>query len=54
MAQDVIKPYPGTQEAIDAGCICPVFDNSHGKGAFGDPKLGFYITEGCPIHAESY
>ncbi len=51
---EVKKPYPGTQEAIDAGCTCPVMDNSYGHGAYGDPKYGFYITEGCPIHAENF
>lgn len=46
-----MKPNPGSKEAIDAGCICPVIDNHHGKGV---PKWGggtaFWYTEGCPLH----
>ncbi len=41
-------PNPGSDEAIDQGCICPVLDNSHGKG-FGNGR--FWITDGCPLHA---
>jgi hypothetical protein len=36
---------PGSDEAIAAGCICPVLDNSHGKG-----DGPFRVIEGCPIH----
>lgn len=47
---------PGSDEAIEAGCICPVLDNSHGKGYFGGPideKTGepsFVINLSCPLH----
>lgn len=41
-------PNPGSAKAIKKGCICPVLDNRHGKGAF--DCNGFWITEGCPLH----
>jgi len=48
-----MKPNPGSNEAIDAGCTCPVIDNGHGKGSGfrtieGEPA--FWICENCPIH----
>ena len=38
-------PNPGSNEAIELGCICPVLDNNHGRGS--GP---FWYTEGCPVH----
>lgn len=40
---------PGSNEAIDAGCTCPVLDNSHGKGYLGQKDV-YVMTEGCPLH----
>ena len=45
-------PNPGSDEAIDAGCTCPVMDNGHGEGYTG---LGggagiFVISMDCPLH----
>lgn len=40
---------PGSDAAIAAGCICPVLDNCHGRGAYNYPK-SFYITAGCDVH----
>lgn len=42
-------PNPGSDEALDMGCICPVLDNSHGKGYMGQENV-FIYTIGCPIH----
>ncbi len=43
-------PNPGSDEAIKAGCQCPILDNCHGKGAY-DGKDGVYwINEECPLH----
>lgn len=40
---------PGTQEAIDAGCLCPIMDNGHGRGYMGQP--GVYVYAGnCSHH----
>lgn len=47
-------PNPGSDEALDQGCTCPVLDNGHGKGAYGgvlvDGKPQFWVAEGCPLH----
>lgn len=43
-------PNPGSHEARDAGCICAVLDNNHGRYAPWPPD-GWYITMGCPVHA---
>ncbi len=43
-------PNPGSDIAIEMGCLCPIFDNCHGKGAY-DGKDGMYwINEECPLH----
>ena len=44
-------PNPGTGAALDAGCLCPVLDNNHGRGFVMDRELEFWITMGCPLHA---
>ena len=45
-------PNPGSREAVEAGCICPVMDNWRG-----DPELGrirgFRVVVGCPLHHPS-
>ena len=46
---------PGSDEAIAAGCTCPVIDNGHGRGCMGgvtDDKgqTVFVISGGCPLH----
>lgn len=46
MREAVISvPNPGSDEALELGCTCPVLDNGHGRGA--GP---FWINEGCPVH----
>ena len=42
--------HPGSEEALDLGCICAILDNNHGKYAPWQPD-GWWITEGCPVHA---
>ena len=44
-----MKPNPGSNEAIDAGCTCPVLDNAHGRGAQGTTDR-FWMTADCPLH----
>jgi hypothetical protein len=49
------KPNPGTKEAIEAGCICPVLDNNYGKGIpiktkDGTIQTGYWMDGACPIH----
>ena len=45
-------PPPGSHEAIEAGCICPVFDNAHGRGVPLRPngEAAYWVNEGCPLH----
>jgi hypothetical protein len=40
---------PGSDEARDKGCTCPVLDNGHGRSAPWPPD-GWWITQGCPQH----
>jgi hypothetical protein len=46
-------PSPGSEEAIDQGCICPVLDNHYGRGFYipGEPNVTYFLyTMGCPLH----
>lgn len=45
----MIKPNPGSDEAIERGCTCPVLDNGHGRINGGEGP--FWINEGCPLHS---
>ena len=49
MKEETKKPSPGSNEAVDLGCTCPVLDNHYGRGENGQ----FWITFGCPIHHPS-
>ena len=46
------KPNPGSQEAIEQGCTCPVIDNHYGEGAYNDEngKPLFWMNCECPVH----
>lgn len=46
------QPNPGSREARDGGCRCPVLDNAHGQGARGTrgPDAVFWIRGDCPMH----
>ncbi len=45
-AYDEAVPNPGSEEAVKAGCRCPVIDNHYGKGT----PYGFWMSEDCPLH----
>jgi hypothetical protein len=51
-----VRLNPGSQEAILAGCTCPVKDNRQGKGIFTDCEAAsfggpvFWYAENCPLH----
>ena len=50
------KYNPGSREAIDRGCKCPVFDNEFGAGCGctdlkGNPT--FWVTDTCPLHGDN-
>jgi hypothetical protein len=42
-------PNPGSPEAIELGCTCPVLDNGHGQRVDGL----FWMNMDCPIHGEA-
>jgi len=42
-----MKPNPGSDEAVEQGCICPRMDNNYGKGCY---KGGFIYMMNCPLH----
>ena len=44
----MIIPNPGSDEALDLGCKCPILDNNHGKHV--PWQGGYIIVEGCPVH----
>lgn len=51
--EGALPPNPGSHEAVNAGCTCPILDNAHGKGRYCDgEKHGWWITEGCPLHGD--
>lgn len=47
---------PGSSDAQEAGCLCPVMDNARGRGYMGgakDPATGktvYVMTDECPLH----
>jgi len=44
------KPNPGSPEAQEQGCTCPVLDNSYGAGVPSENGPLFWMTEDCPLH----
>ncbi len=43
------KPTPGSNEALEEGCKCPILDNAHGRGMLGGGI--FVVNAECPLHA---
>jgi hypothetical protein len=44
-------PNPGSPEAVEQGCLCPVMDNHNGVGRpLGGAENAFWINYACPIH----
>lgn len=42
-------PNPGSKEAREEGCTCPVLDNNHGDGVcFAGER--FWQDMNCPLH----
>lgn len=42
---------PGSKEAIDQGCLCPIMDNRYGAGIYvKDSEPVFVMNENCPVH----
>jgi len=51
-AEIMTTPNPGSDEAIEQGCTCPVYDNARGKGIMGEERFGFWLNKYCPLHGE--
>jgi len=45
------KPNPGSDEARERGCTCPVMDNAHGNGYMGMKDVFVYNMD-CPMHGK--
>lgn len=43
-------PPPGSDAARALNCLCPVLDNSHGRGYMGIEGVYIYSAN-CPVHA---
>lgn len=43
-------PVPGSDEALELGCTCPVMDNHRGAGIVIDGSVQYWYAEDCPIH----
>lgn len=41
---------PGSAEAREQGCNCPVLDNHRGRGIEIDGRRMFFYREDCPVH----
>jgi len=46
------KPSPGTPEALDLGCTCPVLDNNHGDGFVVNGERIWWRNAECPLHSK--
>jgi hypothetical protein len=46
---------PGSNEAIEQGCECPVLDNAKGRGAWGTSgdDAVFWMSSTCPLHGDN-
>lgn len=52
MCPSDVRPNPGSKEAIELGCTCPVYDNCHGVGfPWGETDPAFWISGDCPLHS---
>ena len=43
-------PPPGSNEAIELGCKCPVLDNANGKGIVINGEVMYWYSQDCNIH----
>jgi hypothetical protein len=43
-------PNPGSDDAVQLGCTCPVMDNARGRGIPFKGEGAFWINDACPLH----
>ena len=48
---DLMKATPGSDYAVESGCLCPVMDNCRGRGYMGIDDQ-FWINAQCPLHGD--
>jgi hypothetical protein len=42
-------PNPGSDAALEMGCLCPVLDNNYGEGSDWGPNKFWQVAD-CPLH----
>lgn len=48
---NIQEPTPGSDEAVNKGCVCPIIDNCYGKGVGENgEQYGWWVTAECPLH----
>lgn len=58
MAEIDTDPAPGSPEAVERGCTCPIIDNAHGQGYLGgrrDTTTGdtlYVVSSDCDLHRD--
>lgn len=50
MTDQVKTPPPGSPEAVQQGCKCPVMDNAHGAGIPSPQGPQYWVVFDCPLH----
>lgn len=45
-----MTPTPGSPEAVEQGCTCPVGDNCQGAGFILNGERVFWFDADCPLH----
>lgn len=45
-------PSPGSQEALNLGCLCAVIDNCYGRG-YRFMKGVYVMVAECPLHGDN-
>jgi hypothetical protein len=53
---EINNPSPGSKEAVEQGCLCPIKDNKYGKGAMPSRsgEMLYYFSADCPLHKDEY
>ena len=48
-------PSPGSNDAVEAGCTCPILDNAHGGGFPGkEGSVMYWVAQGCRLHGQAH
>jgi len=43
-------PKPGSDEAIERGCLCAQWDNRYGRGFILSGQWVWVVNQDCPLH----